>query len=62
MILYNLKNATLVAFDLISFDNLYPEELAESKKVEGLKVIIALHKLDAIKDNVKNGTTKGCSN
>lgn len=50
------------AVDLISFDNLSPEELAESKKVEGSKVVIALHKLDAIKDNVKNGIIKGYNN
>ena len=50
------------AIDLISFDNLSPEELAESKKVEGSKVVIALHKLDAIKDVVKNGILKGCNN
>ena len=47
------------AIDLISFDNLSPEELAESKKVEGSKVVIALHKLDAIKDAVKSGISKG---
>ncbi len=50
------------AVDLISFDNLSPEELAESKKVEGSKVVIALHKLDAVKDVVKNGITKGYNN
>lgn len=51
-----------MAFDLVSFDNLYPEELAKSKKVEGSKVVIASHKLNAIKDNIKNGITKGYSN